>query len=199
MPTFELDRLLSYDGEALLAELRRVAPLVSSPFLTKTAFDQHSKVHSSTVRERFGSWQQALVKAGLESRSAQSTDALKTINRRFTDDQLLAELRLVSGKIDGKPLTQELFNEHARMNAATIRQRFGGWAKALKRAGLLVSHHGKRYSDEDYFENLLSVWTHFGRQPKYGEMNQPPSSIPTSAYEHKWGTWTKALLAFLNV
>jgi 5-methylcytosine-specific restriction endonuclease McrA len=29
-------------------------------------------------------------------------------------------------------------------------------------------------------------------------MNQPPSSIPISAYEHKWGTWTKALVAFLK-
>ncbi len=29
-------------------------------------------------------------------------------------------------------------------------------------------------------------------------MNQPPSSIPVSAYEHKWGTWSKALLAFLE-
>ncbi len=98
MPTFELDRLLSYDDEALISELRRVAALVSPPFLTKTAFDQHSKVHSSTVRDRFGSWQQALVKAGLEGRSTQTLEALKTINRRFTDDQLLAELRVVSGK-----------------------------------------------------------------------------------------------------
>src|SRR6266404_3880970 len=99
MPTFELDRLLSYDDEALLAELRRVAVLVASTFLTKRTFDQHSKVHSSTVRERFGSWEQALLKAGLEGRSAQTPDALKIINRRFSDAQLLAELRLVAGKI----------------------------------------------------------------------------------------------------
>jgi hypothetical protein len=162
MPTFELDRLLSYDDEALLAELCRVAALVNSRFLTKTAFDQHSKVHSSTVRDRFGSWQEALAKVGLEDRFAHTPDALKTINRRFTDDQLLVELRLVAGKIDGKPLTQELFNEHGQMNAATISQRFGGWAKALKMAGLVASKHAKRYSDEEYFENLLAVWTHYG-------------------------------------
>jgi hypothetical protein len=53
-------------------------------------------------------------------------------------------------------------------------------------------------ADEDYFENLLAVWTHHGRQPKYGEMNLAPSSIPIGAYEHKWGTGRKALLAFLE-
>src|SRR5437899_1382997 len=98
MPTFELKRLLSYDDEALVAELRRVAGLVNSPFLTKKAFDQHSKVHSSTVRDRFGSWQQALTRAGLDGRSTQSPEALRIINRRFSDDELLSELRHVSEK-----------------------------------------------------------------------------------------------------
>jgi hypothetical protein len=47
---------------------------------------------------------------------------------------------------------------------------------------------GRRYSDDNYFENLLAVWTQYGRQPTYGEMDQPPSSIPFGAYEAKWGT-----------
>jgi hypothetical protein len=43
MPKFELNRLLSYDDEALLAELRRVAEMVKSPHLSKSEFNQHSK------------------------------------------------------------------------------------------------------------------------------------------------------------
>src|SRR5437870_6395697 len=117
MPIFELDRLLSYDDEALLTELRRVAALIHSPFLTKRAFDNYAKVHSGTIRERFGGWQQALAKAGLEGRSTQSLAASKIIRQSFTDEQLLAELRLVSEKIGGKPITQDLFNQHAQMNA----------------------------------------------------------------------------------
>ena len=198
MPQFELNRLLSYDDEAILAELRRVAALVDSPFLTKTVFDRHSKVHSSTVRKRFGTWQEALAKAGLEIRSAQTREALKAINRRLTDDEILAAIRLVSEKYGGNPVTQELFNQHAEMNAATVRDRFGSWGAGLNRAGVAISNHGKRYSDEDYFENLLSVWTHHGRQPKYGEMDEPPSAISSNAYEKKWGTWTRALLAFVE-
>ena len=47
-------------------------------------------------------------------------------------------------------------------------------------------------------QNLLNVWTHYGRQPSYGEMDQPPSRIPSGAYEACWGTWRKALRAFLS-
>ncbi len=198
MPTFELDRLLSYDDQSLLDELRRVAALVNSPFLTKRDFDKSSRVCSGTVRQRFGGWQQALVKAGLENRYSQSADALSTIRRRYSDDEILEELRSVSKKINGAPLTSDVFNDHAQMNADTIRRRFGGWSKALERARLTVPNRCKRYSDEDYFENLLTVWTQHGRQPKYYEMNAPPSSIPISAYEHKWGGWRKALSAFLD-
>ena len=57
---------------------------------------------------------------------------------------------------------------------------------------------GKRYSDDDYFENLLSVWTHYGRQPTCSEMDRGPSSIPSGAYVAKWGKWTNALVAFLE-
>jgi 5-methylcytosine-specific restriction endonuclease McrA len=198
MPTFELDRLISYDDEALLSELRRVAALVDSPYLAASAFDKHSKAHSSGIRRRFGGWQQALELAGLGDRYSGAPRAKRIVGRTFSDEQLLAELRAVSAKIGGNPVTVEVFNQHANMHAETVRRRFGSWWAALKQAGLEIASLGRRYSDEDYFENLLAVWTYYGRQPTYGEMDKPPSSIPPGAYEAKWSTWTKALLAFLE-
>ncbi len=56
----------------------------------------------------------------------------------------------------------------------------------------------RRHSEDDYFENLLAVWTHYGRQPKYREMDEPPSAITSGAYEAKWGSWGKSLLAFVE-
>jgi hypothetical protein len=198
MPKFELDRLISYDDASLLAELRRVAIIVDSPYLSASAFDKHSKAHSSGIRRRFGGWQQALERAGLGDRYSGAPRARRIVGRTFTDEHLLNELRAVSAKIGGKAVTVEIFNQHADMNAETVRRRFGSWWAALKEAGLEIPSLGKRYSDDDYFENLLAAWTHYGRQPTYGEMDQPPSSIQPGAYEAKWGTWTKALLAFLE-
>ncbi len=198
MPTFELARLISYDDDSLLEELRRVATLVDSRYLTRRDFNRLSKAHSSTVQKRFGSWQKALGRAGLAQRFSGGIGGRGKKVRVFTDAELLAELHAVATKLGGEPVTVETFNQHAKLNAETVRRRFGSWWAALKKAGLPISNLGKRYSDDEYFENLLVVWTHHGRQPKYREMNDPPSRIPSGAYEAKWDTWKKALLAFIE-
>jgi len=51
------------------------------------------------------------------------------------------------------------------------------------------------YTDEECFENILTVWTHYGRPPMYKEMRLPPSRVGPKAYL-RWGTWLKALEAF---
>lgn len=61
---FELDRLVSYDDDAVLAEMRRAIDLVSDPVVTRAAFDQVARVSSSTCLRRFGGWRQALAAVG---------------------------------------------------------------------------------------------------------------------------------------
>jgi hypothetical protein len=198
MTRFELSRLDSYDEASLLEELRRVASLVKSPVLTQSEFDRHSKASASVICRRFGGWEQALTQAGLAKRFRGTPKARRTLGRTFSDEELLAELRAVALKLGTRTVTIEQFNRHGQMNAATIRRRFGSWGLALERAGLAISNLGKRYSETDYFENLLKVWTHYGRQPTYGEMNRPPSRIGAQTYVAKWSTWRNALKAFLE-
>lgn len=201
MPTFELSRLDSYDDASLLNELRRVALLVKSPVLTQSEFDRRSKASASVIRRRFGTWHGALSLAGLGDRYSGTPEAKRYLTRgfrSFTDDELLAELWAVAEKLGAKAVTIEQFNRHGTMNAETIRRRFGSWQRAVEKAGLTISNRGKRYSETDYFENLLKAWTHYGRQPTYGEMDRAPSRIRAKAYEAKWGTWRKGLKAFLE-
>jgi len=199
--TFELDRLPSYSDEALLDELRRVAELIVVPQIARAEFDRYSKASSSNIVRRFGGWKEALQRASLGERYAGTVVSKRrrlNSGRTFSDEKLLAEIQAVATKSQEEPVTVELFNQQARMSAETIRRRFGSWGAALQAAGLQISSHGRRYSGDDYFENLLTVWTHYGRQPRYREMDEPPSQIPAGAYEAKWGNWTKALLAFID-
>ena len=199
---FELARLADYDNASIIAEMQRVAALVPSSLeLTKTRFDEHAKVSTDTLKRRFGSWHKALQAAGLAHRYSGRTvsDKMKIqIARNMTNDQLIAELRRVASELQSDTLTQADFASRSDISFAAVCRRLGSWNKALRVAGLQPVNMGRRYSEEDYFENLLSVWTHFGRQPKYAEMNSPPSVITSRAYEKRWGTWTKALLAFLD-
>jgi hypothetical protein len=199
---FELARLIQYDDESMIPEIKRVAGLVPADVkLTAAQFDLHAKVSSSAIRRRFGGWRNALRSADLADRySGRSVSSKMRIQaaRDMTDQQLTAELQQVASEIKSKTLTVAQFNAHSEIAASAISRRLGSWNKALQAAGLQPVSMGRRYTEEDYFENLLNVWTHLGRQPKYGEMNAAPSAIPSGAYENRWGTWRKALIAFVQ-
>ena len=201
MPVFELNRLIEYDDASVLVEMRRVAALVVSPVLSQREFRRHAKVSPSYVRRRFGSWRQALEKAGIGDRYSGRTVSAKMQRKlavRMTDNELLKEILRVASPLETDTLSQEAFNATSCINARAVISRFGSWKSALQEAGLHLSRHGRRYSDDDYFENLLAVWTFCARQPYYREMDGAPSQITAGAYEKKWGTWKKALVAFIE-
>lgn len=199
---FELTRLAEYDNASVIKEIQRVALLVPDSIqFTSARFDEHAKVSSSTVKRRFGGWLNALQAAGLAHRYSGRTvsDKMKSqFARNMTDEQLIAELKRVAAELQTDTLAQPDFASRSNISFAAISRRLGSWNKALHVAGLRPVNMGRRYSEEDYFENLLTVWTHFGRQPKYTEMDLHPSVITSGAYEKRWGTWTKALLAFVD-
>ena len=52
-------------------------------------------------------------------------------------------------------------------------------------------------TEEDYFENLESVWETLGRQPRYAEIRAPLSKYSAGAYDKRFGSWRRALNAFV--
>jgi hypothetical protein len=202
MHRFETNFLDSYTDEALLAELKRVAALLPSGPLTRAVFTQLSKkVSAGTVERRFGSWRQALEAAGLAHLSVDHPGWEKKkaqYARSMSNDALLLELRRVQALVGTPTLTAHDFNKHSTVASwRAIRHRFGGWQKALKEAGIGSSRIGRRYTDGECLDNLVNVWTHYGRQPARREMNLPPSVVGPKAYA-RWGTWRKALKAFVE-
>lgn len=188
---FELNRLTDYSDESLIEELQKVAKKVNASKLTVKLFNENSKTNSSTIQRRFGNWGKALEKAGLASLYDDSS-------MKRTKQEILDELRNVSEKVGGSTITKKLLDEHSKYGYEAVRSTFGSWANALQEANLKQTKHAKRYRDEECFENLLEVWTYYGRQPKYQEMKQEPSKVGAKAYLARWGSWTKALYAFVE-
>ena len=188
---FELNHLESYDDESLLDELRRVAALLDKPKLTIQEFSENAKVHGSTLQKRFGGWRGALKAAWLSSRADQS-------NVRKSKDEILAAIKRTAERLGKESITLREFEAHSGITGGPVRRIFGSWGLALSAAGLQQSALGKRYTDEECFENMLAVWTHYGRPPQHDEMNEPPSLVGSKAYVRCWGTWRKALAAFVE-
>jgi hypothetical protein len=197
---FEPRRLADYTDEALLAEIRRVAAIVSGSTLSTAAFTEHARVGLTTLRRRFGGWREALEAAGLGHLYQEVPPARVSRSRArgWTTDQVIEELRRVAAVVGRQSLTVDDFRKHATIGPDAVRARFGGWPQALRAAGLEPVNHGRRYSDEECFENLLAVWTHYGRPPKYQEMNTTPSTVGGKAYMKRWGTWNRAVHAFTD-
>lgn len=198
-PVFELRRLAEYSNEAILTELRRVAELFPDGAFLESDFERLGRVGRNTVRRRFGSWFKALNAAGLAHRS---TDQIKTrgghASSRMSDDEILSILRELANQLGRTTLTQEDVIDHLPFSDQILRTRWGTLRGAFEAAGLRSTNLGRRYTDEECFENLLTVWTHLGRSPMHKEMSKPPSTVGGKAYIRRFGTWNKALAAFVE-
>lgn len=119
--------------------------------------------------------------------------------RELDDEEVAHELKRVAEALGKTTLTRQEFRQHSQvLGERIVINRFGSWQAALAAAGLTTVPLGRRWSDEDYFTNLLTVWTHRGGAPRYAELNQPPSKISNGAYAKKFGSWGAAKVAFLE-
>lgn len=173
----------------LITDLQRVAKESGKETVGRIEYDKFGKFFEGTLRKRFGGWLNALEKAGLKKTRIYSTD-----------EELTRELKRVASELGKRYLTTEDFKRNSKLsNPVTIQHRFGTWNNALSKAGLQLSPgYRRKYSTEEYFENLLNVWTYHGRQPTHGEMKKFPSVIGPDGYKRRFGSWRKALEAFVG-
>lgn len=191
MGKFELNRLAEYTDEAILNEIKRVAAAFPKVKFTQAFFEKHSRVARTTILRRFGSWDRAMAAAQLEHRLTSNPLA------RLSDQEVLETLRKLAATRGKDQLTIREVQECFGLDATTFFQRrWGSSRAAFEAAGLKVSPVGRRYTDEECFENLLDVWTYYGRPPEYREMGASPSRVGGKAYVKRFGTWRKALTAF---
>ena len=121
---------------------------------------------------------------------------LEPHHRDLTSEQLLEELRRVAALLKRNTVTIDQFNEHAKFHSTTLARRFGSWLKALEAAGLEKSRN-LHLTNEQLFENLVTVWLKLGRQPKYQDLTKNTSSFSSGTYEKRFGTWRRALEALV--
>ena len=126
---FEQDFLTDRSDESLLAEIRRVAELLGKTSLTRTEFNQHGKVSSSAIEKRFGTWNEALLRAGLE----------QSVRRDIPTEELFDDIERVWNELGRRP-TYDEFSKLSRFSVRPLVDRFGGFMKALE---AFIQHRNK--------------------------------------------------------
>lgn len=200
---FELNNLpRNASKEEIITEIKRVDNLLNKEKIITKDFNNLSKITAKTAGKAFGGWENALIAAGLGHKYSgiRVSEKMRQQSKKLTDEEVLNELKRIAEMLGQNFVTQESLNSHSEIiSATTVVYRFGSYEEGIKRAGLENSPgYRRRYSNEEYFENLLNVWTKHGRQPFLREMSEEPSNISPGAYESRFGSWRKALEAFVE-
>lgn len=188
---FELKTLESYSDQALIDEIKRVAALLKGQRLTQERFLAASRVHVTTIRNRFGSWKRALDLADIDEASA---PRFAPITRKAVINAIKAHAQEFP---DSSPKVEDIA-ARLGVHKTTLAGKFGAWQGLLREVGLKPVALGRRYTDEECFENIVALWTYYGRQPNFAELNQAPSTVGSKAYIRRWGGWRSALGAFIR-
>ena len=118
-------------------------------------------------------------------------------NIPVTSEELLSDLKDVAKKLKTDTLTQKLYSENGKYDVTTLSCRFGTWNKALNIVGLKPGNINN-YSDEQLFENILTIWQYKGSQPTRRDLALPPSKISQSPYNRRFNSWSHALKSFVE-
>lgn len=114
-----------------------------------------------------------------------------------SDAELLHDLQRVAATLGKTTVGQKEYRRIGRYDDSTASQRFGSWNRALKAAGLTISNE-VGLPDQELFENILTLWQHYGRQPRRRELALPPSRISQSPYLRRFRSWSAALESFVS-
>lgn len=201
--TFRPKRLTSYDDNSIINEIKRV---VSKYFGDKTPtvrdFSKHSMIHYQTIIERFGSWANAMGKAGFKYRDSRSIDS----------QRLIEDLNITKKLSRGMYFTQDFYKKNGgKYSFTTLKKGLGcpNWEILLERVLHLKKapkviriikpkvkkKRNSLFTDERLFLELKRVWDSLGRRPLYMEFRKI-GSIGTKVYERRFGSWTKAIISF---
>jgi hypothetical protein len=123
-PIFQLSRVsgVSVENDELLADLRHVAELIGSEKVTQDKYTGLGIYDCSTHIRRFGSWNQALLSAGLS-----------LSNRvNISDRELFENIFLLWQYYGRQPRRSELSRSPSTISQFPYKRRFSSWTEALK-------------------------------------------------------------------
>ena len=155
----------------LLEDLSKAANQLGLQSIKSRDYDKIGRFHSSTIANRFHSWNEALEKAGLD------------IGRQcnISEEELIDDIKRVAQEISPLKLTQKNYNKKGKYTTVTISKYLGGWNKIKDELNLETYCHFD-IKEKELFKNLEAVWITLGRAPGRRDMIKPLSGYSEGPY-----------------
>ena len=114
------------------------------------------------------------------------------IRKRYSDDQILAELRASAGRLGRSPTMREFAADaETSVHPQTVIEHFGSWNAAKRAAGLVPRRFATR---EELLGLLRELGEELRRPPTARDIDEHKGRLPSkSLYWHTFGSLTNAL------
>lgn len=172
-----------YNDEQLLEDIRRLAGELGHP-PTLQEYREQGEYGATTLYERFGSYRDALRKAGFEAREPQT---------EVSEEELLEELHRLTEELGERP-TADQMDQQGEYWVSTYQSHFESWAQAVEEAGYETPHPSRRVSKEALLEDLERVAEEIGGRPTLRDVEEHGEYGPMT-YIRRFGSWNEALEA----
>jgi hypothetical protein len=128
----------------------------------------------------------------LEVDSAELAAFRAGMRRRYSDEQILVELKDCAARLGRSPTMREFERDRrSHIHPQTVIERFGSWNAAKRRAGLRPRRFATR---EELLDPLRELGNELGRTPTGGDLQRRRASMPSkSLYWHTFGSLRNAL------
>ena len=177
--------------EDILQDIRRVATIIGKPKLTRDEYKEYGEYGTTTIRRHFGSWDDALLLAGLTI-SHCGISKHETCN---SEDDFFQDLRDVATRLGAETVTTDEYRMHGRYNYSHMVKVYHSWDVILKKAGLNSTKYrigkGKQISAVELFKEMQRVWDEIERQPKVKDFHNGLFKFSLNAYCRRFGSWQK--------
>ena len=114
------------------------------------------------------------------------------IRKRYSDEQILAELRACAERLSRSPTMREFAaDEQSTVHPQTVIEHFGSWNAAKRAAGLVPRRFATR---EELLGLLRELGAELGRLPTARDIDDRKGQLPSkSLYWHTFGSLADAL------
>src|SRR2546421_12022694 len=114
------------------------------------------------------------------------------IRKRYTDEQILAELKDCAERLGRSPTMREFAaDKETTVHPQTVIEHFGSWNRAKRQAGLVPRRFATR---EELLALLKELGQELGRVPTARDIDEHRGRMPSkSLYWHTFGSLTNAL------
>lgn len=114
------------------------------------------------------------------------------LRRRYTDEEILEELRAAADRLGRSPTMREFARDpESRVHPQTVIEHFGTWNAAKRSAGLFPRRFLTR---DELLQQLRDLGSELGRVPNARDLAARRRSLPSaSLYAHTFGSLGNAL------